>query len=327
VFALTKASHTKADHINFEQFAQWYGQVGYALIPWLELLDLRKWKMALSQQTQSQQQELGFGTRAAAAKPLGDLSGESSANGSKSATTTSTTSTSDAVVFEFDMRRFRLVFLRSDVDRLERMDAKTHFGQLKAEAIYRAFGQLKVQVSKGNSYITRADFDKAIRALIPGNSLEPADKAFLSVVLSSVFAAYDRNKEQRVPFVEFCAGFSVLCHGNKASKLSLAFDVFERSSSPQGAGNRGLGAAALQRFLLAFLTMLFALNDEKSSQPAAQTWASADLYTASVAAKVLGGRHSIVFADFAQWYTDGGHTVIPWLELLSLDKWKFTKTR
>ena len=32
--------------ITFDQFAEWYTSSGYSSIPWLELLDLRKWVFA-----------------------------------------------------------------------------------------------------------------------------------------------------------------------------------------------------------------------------------------------------------------------------------------
>merc|ERR1711871_624313 len=38
-----QANLTKDDRINFEQFADWYTEGGYEMIPWLELLDLNKW--------------------------------------------------------------------------------------------------------------------------------------------------------------------------------------------------------------------------------------------------------------------------------------------
>lgn len=31
------------DRISFEQFAHWYTEKGYTVMPWLELLSLRKW--------------------------------------------------------------------------------------------------------------------------------------------------------------------------------------------------------------------------------------------------------------------------------------------
>merc|ERR1712138_386078 len=31
------------DRISFEEFADWYTNEGYNIIPWIELLDLRKW--------------------------------------------------------------------------------------------------------------------------------------------------------------------------------------------------------------------------------------------------------------------------------------------
>jgi Ca2+-binding EF-hand superfamily protein len=37
------SGRTELDHLNFDDFADWYTKKGYSCIPWLELLDLRKW--------------------------------------------------------------------------------------------------------------------------------------------------------------------------------------------------------------------------------------------------------------------------------------------
>jgi hypothetical protein len=37
------AGRTELDQLNFDDFADWYTTKGYSCIPWLELLDLRKW--------------------------------------------------------------------------------------------------------------------------------------------------------------------------------------------------------------------------------------------------------------------------------------------
>jgi hypothetical protein len=37
------AGRAELDHLNFDDFADWYTTKGYSCIPWLELLDLRKW--------------------------------------------------------------------------------------------------------------------------------------------------------------------------------------------------------------------------------------------------------------------------------------------
>jgi hypothetical protein len=42
--ASAKAKNLPPDEfISFDDFAEWYTNVGYSCIPWLELLDLRKW--------------------------------------------------------------------------------------------------------------------------------------------------------------------------------------------------------------------------------------------------------------------------------------------
>ena len=36
---------------------------------------------------------------------------------------------------------------------------------------------------------------------------------------------------------------------------------------------------------------------------------------------VADSEGNVSFDGFADWYTEGGHRIMPWLELLDLDKW------
>ena len=59
-------------------------------------------------------------------------------------------------------------------------------------------------------------------------------------------------------------------------------------------------------------------------------WATDQVFINSNTTKVpsssrqKGGNTIINFDDFADWYTKGGYSHIPWLELLDLRKWMFT---
>ena len=42
-----QATNNHDYHLSFEEFAAWYTNGGHQLLPWLELLDLRKWDNAV----------------------------------------------------------------------------------------------------------------------------------------------------------------------------------------------------------------------------------------------------------------------------------------
>jgi Ca2+-binding EF-hand superfamily protein len=312
---------SRPDHINFTHFAGWYTNLGFALIPWLELLDLQKWRLALAHKPENMPlhgQQLGYGTAAAKRAEETGLARQQQDSeddySSGEVQESADTAVDDSVVFEFQLGgEFRLVFTKSDVRRLHDVMVKTRLGELQAESVYHIFDHVKEGVC-----LPKAGFDRIIRALIPGKSLSAQDKRSLSVILSSIYSAYDRAGDKRVSLLDFCAGFSVFAQGNKAGKLSVAFEAFDSG------GEGSLDQTGLQRFLSAFLTMLFALNDEACSRPAEEAWQAVDRYTGTLARQIIDGfrpQFRITFAQFAQFYTNGGYTVVPWLELLCVDKW------
>ena len=77
--------------------------------------------------------------------------------------------------------------------------------------------------------------------------------------------------------------------------------------------------------------MLIAISFDASSHRTAETKAYASGMAAWVTESIMrdyadADTEMVVFDDFAQWYTDGGYEVAPWLELLDLSKWVLSKS-
>ena len=173
---------------SFEEFGAWYNGGGNELIPWIELLDLKKWPFAspaVAESTESAGAMLEF--------PL-------SSDGD-------------------DTLRIQ----QQDIDDLQVILSRTQLHTAEVETLHELFHN----VSDDGEKLTKRGFDFAIRELVPGESLSDEDKEFLSLALSNIFFAFDRTGEGEVDLAEFASGFSILGAGSKSDKLALGFQLFD----------------------------------------------------------------------------------------------------
>ncbi|CAM9564326.1 unnamed protein product, partial [Hapterophycus canaliculatus] len=148
----------------------------------------------------------------------------------------------------------------------------------------------------------------------------------LSQVLSAVFYAFEESPGKGVCVAEIVGGLSLLCAGNKSSKLAFAFHLFSVHNNEGGC----LTPKLLGSFLGSFATVLCACTEEgmEMEPETLRTVISAASETAvtSLLADTLdsAAEVEISFEDVGNWYNTGGFEVIPWLELLDLRKWAAT---
>ena len=277
--------------VNFEEFASWYTNGGYTLAPWLELLDLKKWVSADASSA--------------------DVS---AASGSSSSPATSASST---VVYQFDMSEDEadvLQIQQQDIDDLSMILAKTQLHTTEVEQVMEVF-----QAVSEEGEFDKASFDRSIRALVPGEELTAEDREFLSLALSNMFFAFDRNDSGEVDLAEFGSGFSILGAGSKSDKLALAFQLFDED------GDGYLSRREMWKYLRSFLIVLLKLSrhSESSAAEVADFANNGAVACARVvfAQADLAHKNKVSFEEFASWYTDGGFRLAPWLELLDIRKW------
>ncbi|CAM9256446.1 unnamed protein product, partial [Ectocarpus fasciculatus] len=174
-------------------------------------------------------------------------------------------------------------------------------------------------------WMTKGDFDASIRELVPAKWIPEEDKQRLSQVLSAVFYAFEETPGKGVCVAEIVGGLSLLCAGNKSSKLAFAFHLFAVHTDEGGC----LTPKLLGNFLGSFATVLCACTEEGMEMApemlrsvistASETAVTSLLDTLDAATEV-----EISFEDVGNWYNTGGFEVIPWLELLDLRKWAAT---
>eukprot|EP00980_Cylindrotheca_fusiformis_P001501 scaffold346_cov116-Cylindrotheca_fusiformis.AAC.15 len=186
-------------------------------------------------------------------------------------------------------------------------------------------------------YLTKEDFDSAMRGVIASRSMSIDTQRTLSDILTDIFSAFDYEGSGRVNAADIACGFTVLCKGKKSDKLEYAFEVLDIDR------NGKLSRSDTERYLRSFLTVLMkfvsassldcdfgedvmstttGIRCERSASTLARavedgsTWASNQAFR-----NRKKDDDQISFDEFAEWYTNVGYSNIPWLELLDLQKW------
>ena len=206
------------------------------------------------------------------------------------------------------------------------------------------------RVSNGRRHasgiISKDKFDAAMRSVIATSdskhNMSTDTQRLLSDLLSYIFKAFHSSGDTGgVDTREIACGFTVLCGGRKSDKLEYAFELMDKD-------NDGLlSRSDMVRYLFSFLTVLLSIsscpigrepkeqillsiegspinleeNDLARLIHEGSTWATAQVFNSSNNRKIKDGHEYLNFDDFADWYTKGGYTSIPWLELLDLRKW------
>ncbi|CAM9530089.1 unnamed protein product, partial [Scytosiphon promiscuus] len=236
----------------------------------------------------------------------------------------------EAVVFLF---RFghdgrSMVVTMADAERVLDTASKTRLCRRDPELLLEIFMEncgAGPEVSPRSVWMHKGDFDASIRELVPAKWIPEEDKQRLSQVLSAVFYAFEERPGKGVCVAEIVGGLSLLCAGNKSSKLAFAFHLFAVHNDEGGC----LTPKLLGSFLGSFATVLCACTEE-GMEMAPEMLRSVISAASDTAVKSLldtldpAPEVEISFEDVGNWYNTGGFEVIPWLELLDLRKWAAT---
>ena len=200
----------------------------------------------------------------------------------------------------------------------------------------------------GASVVLRRETFVRCLADIAPSTLHPAEMGMYTNLFMNFFSCFDNSssaqlREGLVDAKEVAVGFSFLCAGNKSTKLATAYELLDDAKTGH------LCSAGLSRYLRSYLTMLVGISLlSESAEKTAETsrmlreQTRSDMFVAVengsqwtkdqfvLALEQRRGRPKTnkamredimaTFEDFAQWYTEGGYTVAPWLELLDLTK-------
>jgi hypothetical protein len=222
------------------------------------------------------------------------------------------------VCYRFQINAFQLDITKDTVASLGRLVVQTQLCDLPLHRLYDVMSR-----NSTDGLMSKAQYDAAVRDLVPSESLSAGDKKDFALVLSTLFFAFDRTETNVVDVAELCCGFSILCGGSKSSKLSYSFEWMDEDEDNQ------LSRRGLWRYFRSFLCALLTLSGATLDIPMDEATRTCDQCAVWTASKLFAAldehsdrpRSSVTFEDIADWYTEGGYQVATWLELLDLSKW------
>jgi Ca2+-binding EF-hand superfamily protein len=340
-----RTEHTVVD---LASFGDWYNENGSTVVPWLELLQLSKWKpvakkkelVPVKSEDPDSETKIVASIVASSSKTIQEKSSVASQN---EAISTESEKSKTLVSFDFTGSGSPTpLLINISEDNLLALQALIYQTQLircNASDICRTMlraGNERTVDGKKILLLGKNDFTKAVRQIIPTvtyDQLSLAERESFDESLTDFFFCFEENKDSLQPdevdLREFTVGFCLLCAGNKSSKLLKGFDLIDSES------NGYLREAQLSRYLQSYLTMLVALSlivpspkkqtrrplsRERRKELREAVESGANWTLSHFLKSVDDTRNEYTFETFARWYSDGGYAVAPWLELLDLKK-------
>jgi hypothetical protein len=322
---------TTIPYVDFSMFSRWYNAVGGAVVPWIELLQLSKWKASTKNTLKGSNEETLIQKNSDDKLSPGSLMTEDDRS---------------LTMLSFDFTSVGSpspMLVKISEDNLVALHELVHRTQL----IKRSASDVCALLLQGGTLRTshhgkelialrREDFRRVIHSIIPDfiyQQIKPQEQIVFDQSFDDFFAWFEDERlglqTGEVSLKEFAVGFSILCAGNKSVKLSTGFELFDNKS-------RGyLTEDQLLRYLQSYLTMLVGMSllrpikkmhsrrpvtveKRKTTRAAIENGAKWTLNRFLRASRKT--KNEYTFENFATWYSEGGYNTAPWLELLDLGK-------
>ncbi|KDO27863.1 hypothetical protein SPRG_07136 [Saprolegnia parasitica CBS 223.65] len=318
---------------TFETFGRWYNQGGFQLVSWLELLDLKKWTFVYGdfntsildktpvQPVSASMYYTAKNIRATNQKEAGSNDTNPVHSGLLPLDSIPALCLKNDVVLAFDLLLEsdmhpvqNLAFDNGDLLHYAQLQRNTGLYALDVPSVHNTFANY-IDVHNGLATIDKGRFDACMAALLPeARDLSP---------LAALFFAFNRTGTGTLDATEFVSGFLLLCGGSKSTKLAFCFGLFDED------GDGFLTRREMWKFLRSFLTMLLALGNGADLSAdtigyicdAACISIAKSIFNESMSGDDLVLRSKVAFAEFADWYSEKGYALIPWIELLDAKKW------
>ena len=311
---------TRSNAITFEDFAKWYTEGGYAVAPWLELLDLQKFLSLI-------------GIEASTEKFPPSSNDQSLSE----------------VLFTFPLANNRsLVVLRDDAHYVRSVVSELGLLSLTCEDIWSVlFNDIAKSTAEGGAVAAKSGTKKSIRMevdqmtfvncmmrILNGTGKMKHNSSWIDFspeeTLKNFYLSFDLAETKLVPLNQLMCGLTLLCGGKKSNKLIFAYSLF-------GADDSGLKATSSRKkayltendfffFFRSFLIVMFSCCNQSLSLSADAVTQFISDTAKSVANDVMAywkakRVEKVKFENFSEWYNEGGFEMAPWLELLDLNKW------
>ena len=225
-------------NVSYAEFGEWYNSGGFEVIPWLELLDLKKWPSS------------GGGAAAAATDAQSsDRAGSGSGSGSGANASSAPTAAPEDVVFKFPLVPDELASLTlcaRDVSQLQAALRTSRLSSVPPERFVDAMA------SQGN--LSRSQFMRVVVELCDDINYRVYD------TLTDQYDTFAGGADN-VDATQLMVGGLVFMGGSKSDKLSAAFRVLDVDEDEH------LTVAELQTFLTCFLTTLCSCSASLRAMP------------------------------------------------------------
>lgn len=336
-FAATNTSPDKARNdgtVDLGSFSSWYSASGGTIVPWIELLQLSKWKSSSKTPDSKENSERNGATRKT------DATADDTSPGSLTAEDDDQSRT--LVSFDFNGSGSPAPLLISisedNLHALQTLVQRTNLMHRTASDICKLLLQAGAPSLSGEdvTILRKDDFRHSIRSIIPEavyEQLSKTEKDVFDEYFLDFFSCFEQGepfmREGEIDLKEFAVGFCFLCAGNKSTKLATGYELLD------GRHRGYLTEDQLLRYLQSYLTMLVGMSlltpmskrrrrrpltpaNRKTMRSAIENgakWTLVHFIGASSQTK-----EEYTFESFATWYSEGGYNIAPWLELLDLNK-------
>ncbi|OQR92545.1 hypothetical protein THRCLA_08678, partial [Thraustotheca clavata] len=318
---------------TFDEFGQWYNQGGYQIVSWLELLDLKKWSFVSADFNTSLIEKAPIQTPPTTvyfSSKTNQVNSQKSADTNRLFDSVPALCLKNDIVLAFDLLVEsellpirNLCFDNGDLMHYHQLQDATHLHLLEISQVYESFAPFLEALGIA---IDKQCFNEFLTDLLQKSSHFESNKVDqnttleASKILSALFFAHNRAGTGKIDATEFIFGFLLLCDGTKSEKLSFGFTLFDEDQDGY------LTRREMWKFLRSFLTILLALGNgaELSADVIGNVCDAACIkIVKSIFNESQSGgmRTKITFGEFADWYSEKGYTIVPWIELLDTKKW------
>ena len=315
-------SDVKRDAISFETFGNWYNATGFAIVPWLELINVAKWDPATNPSSATHP--------ASSALSRGADDGEDDSEDDNEDDSEDDNEDGNDDDDEYDDGKDDDAF--SIVMYTSHSKAPTFNCTVSRETARKycaLFAGLGLDASSTSAFVEEGSdgllSEQNYHALVGAMYLprfRQSESSYVDSLFSTLFFAFDRaGEETYVDSVEIAIGMMVFLQGSKSSKLAAAFDYLDTNKDGL------LSRRDVWRMLRSFMCTLVVIDSFISNKTlddshflidAACVWLVDSLFSS------LDEEHASIcsFDDIAEWYQSTGCRLASWLELLDKKKWE-----
>ena len=288
-------------------------------MPWLELMDTKKWPHEAYERLREEKKQQIFNAETQSLEATQSIS---------AAPISSDSNLANSPIFNVKINSDGdlLAVVTKNLEDLKRFFRHTNLLKCSREELT----QTVLDYGTGGA-VEPSDYKHIVTRLIDSDSITNIGELhFVEDFLLKLYHNFDREQYSVVDASEIIAALCILSPGSKSEKLAFIFNLYDE------AGQGMLEKYQMHCFLRALLVTLSTIatiipSGEGIDGSKRDEQLSVDVSSLEMTELVFSqasqfddsavAAHSVTFDAFADWYTYGGHTAMPWLELLDLSKW------